>query len=872
MDSGATTASGWGNGTLTTARTFTLQLLDYYSTPDPVRSVDVQGRKAYAGLYDPSSGIDSVRIFNISDPSNIQQMATSSASSKLLSVLVDGDILYLGTSVLTTSGWLALYNVSNPHSIPGPSDALWLDGNVTDLEVQGHFLYVAAHGSPSHDFRIFDVEDPTNIKEVGGEAWIDLYGLYVVGHLAYVADGTYGLYIRNVSIPSTITGFGHINTPGNATDVLVDGGIAFVADGSSGVQVVDVTDPNNPTIIGGYDTAGDARQLALQGDTLYVADSGNGLVVLDVADPTHPTYVERINLPYTWDVDLYGPYIVVATSGGIYTFLMHGGPPATRGLANLQQYVGKLSGYHILDVKVWGDIAYVAAGSDGLLTVNISNPSNPMVLDQFNHAPIVDYRAVDVQWPHCYIADRASGPGSGPGLIAVNVEDPASLLFMSRRSLTYACDVYVEGDIAYVANGIFGLFIINVSRPCNIVGQISSVTDGYNYTAAVAQGHFIYATAIDPSTGNKGLYVYDATDLSSPVLTDKYALSYLYDLAVDGDFCALPDGTYGTYLANISDPFNVLTLDAYNPPGTNHTRGIAAFGPYILAAERQGGLYLLNATDPRDMVEMARYNSISTDALRVDIYGDFAYVANRDSLLIFRLFYSPAATYTTGSSVAQSVEVDTTIHIIENATLTADYWTPPGTSISWEMSADGGAHWEAVTPSVFHTFTNLGDSLMWRATLTTIQDYTTPHIYSITINYEYNDPPTAPILNDPGDTDDDGAFDVNWTASTDPDGTIDHYQLQMSTDSSFSTVIQEWTPSGTSQSVLGLSDGTYYFRVRAFDNDGEPSPWSNVESITVQTGTITLPPPIPGFPIEAILVGAALSVALILTIRRRKHH
>jgi len=227
--------------------------------------------------------------------------------------------------------------------------------------------------------------------------------------------------------------------------------------------------------------------------------------------------------------------------------------------------------------------------------------------------------------------------------------------------------------------------------------------------------------------------------------------------------------------------------------------------------------------------------------------------------------------------VAQSLEVDTTTHKIENATLTCNTWIPPGTSISWEMSADGGAHWESVTPGVKHTFTNPGSSLMWRATLTTAREYSAPHIYNITITYEYNDPPPAPVLDDPGDTDADGAFTVNWTASTDPDGTVVKYQLQMSTDSSFATISDEWNVTGTSHDITGLSDGTYYFRVRAIDNDGRPSSWSNMESITVSistttttTTTITPPPPIPGFPALSIAIGATASIVLVLALRRKR--
>jgi hypothetical protein len=73
---------------------------------------------------------------------------------------------------------------------------------------------------------------------------------------------------------------GSVNTPGWAWGVVVSGSYAYVADGSSGLQVVDVTDPQAPVIVGSVDTPGYAQGVAVSGSAAYVADGESGLHIL----------------------------------------------------------------------------------------------------------------------------------------------------------------------------------------------------------------------------------------------------------------------------------------------------------------------------------------------------------------------------------------------------------------------------------------------------------------------------------------------------------------------------------------------------------------------------------------------------------------
>ncbi|MFW9888509.1 MAG: fibronectin type III domain-containing protein [Candidatus Thorarchaeota archaeon] len=115
-------------------------------------------------------------------------------------------------------------------------------------------------------------------------------------------------------------------------------------------------------------------------------------------------------------------------------------------------------------------------------------------------------------------------------------------------------------------------------------------------------------------------------------------------------------------------------------------------------------------------------------------------------------------------------------------------------------------------------------------------DNSTSYNPTTTITYSFeilNQPPTEPVLDDPGTTITVSNLLVNWTDGYDLEGGIDHYELQMSSSIDFSVILDQWSVFTTDHLVTGLSDGTYYFRVKTVDDRGAGSPWSNNESVFV---------------------------------------
>ena len=72
------------------------------------------------------------------------------------------------------------------------------------------------------------------------------------------------------------------DTWGQAWGIYVSGDYAYMADGSSGLAVIDVSDPTNPGTPIYEDTTDDAWDVYVSGDYAYVAAEDSGLAVIQV--------------------------------------------------------------------------------------------------------------------------------------------------------------------------------------------------------------------------------------------------------------------------------------------------------------------------------------------------------------------------------------------------------------------------------------------------------------------------------------------------------------------------------------------------------------------------------------------------------------
>jgi len=299
-----------------------------------------------------AGGPHGLRVLDVSDPGSAREVGSYDTHGLTSGLAVSGDHAFISTDF--DDGELVVYDVSDPSS-PREVTALSVEGRPFWISTRGSYLHVpGAQVNQVTGVSVLDISDPEKPTQAafwpctgwdGVPLSVERYGDYAFVAMAYggvqiydvsqidqpvalgnwtrwdpvtnqgfgvrnvkvswpylfVPDESYGLYVLDVSNPTTITEVWSYRTPGSAwwIDISSDGKYAYLSDFDEGLLVFDISEPSTPVKAGHYkENLEEITHLLVSGDTLYVAaGQGIGLHVLNVANPAAPVEVAYHKTP-----------------------------------------------------------------------------------------------------------------------------------------------------------------------------------------------------------------------------------------------------------------------------------------------------------------------------------------------------------------------------------------------------------------------------------------------------------------------------------------------------------------------------------------------------------------------------------------------
>jgi len=405
----------------------------------------VNVRSGYAYICNYDAGMQIVNVTNPASPVNVMEVPSGYRTAR---IIFDGNY---GYAAIGDAG-VAIYNTVNPASptfvtqiqTTGRAASLYYGAITIGGTPTGHIF--VANRNPAPGVSAINVSTPSApattsflaaIPSATGSAFTPFYSDGKV----YVAYGTAGLRIIDVTNPSNVTLLGTANLGGESRGVVVSGNYAYVAAMDSGVHVVDVTNPTSPVKLSTINTSR-ARGIAINGNYVYVATRDSGLVVMDINIPANPTWLTNVsgldieNVATTgtvvgislwssiWFYDITNPENPIVkgstptlTNGnegfsiaGNYAYVPDGDSLKIYNISDLMSptFVSKIrtGGYGYLSAND-GDYCYVASEGTGVRAINISNPSVPFEAGFYDDVP--QSRGVAVNGKYVYVTEKIDG-------------------------------------------------------------------------------------------------------------------------------------------------------------------------------------------------------------------------------------------------------------------------------------------------------------------------------------------------------------------------------------------------------------------------------------------------------------------------------
>jgi hypothetical protein len=546
---------------------------------DTVYGVAVQGERLFA-----AAGEAGLVIVDVGDPVAPVVVGEASVPDGALAVCASGSHAYVGTGM----GDLRILDVSDPGQ-PDTVAVVAGAGNTFrgDVFEDGGHVYQA----DPRGLRVVDVRDPSLPREMSMVTDLDgtpvgeVTSVFVAAGRAYVA-GRSGVHILDVTDPSSPRPLATGIAPGGSMfrSVHATSGRLYLAD-SEGMRVFDVDDPAHPRQVGSIPRAPgifDTKDLYVANGHAHVVSDDGMYQVVDVSDAANPTVVAQVTFPgHVWRVHMSGHHAYVpASDRGLYIYDVSD-PYAPR----LDGWVPDSTGAVFVDGGRAYSIGYLGTSAQ-LRIHDVTDPTRPVLLATFDAGALLS----DV-----YAADGLVYLVTRDALYVVNARRPDAPVRIGSVALAgEGRDVDVQAGLAFVAEGMQGVTIVNVTNPAapRVVAHFRPGDTMMAYRLFAAGAMFYVADFAS------GVRIVDASDPARPRQVGRIGTPRIAarGVAVDGTNLFLADQHFGMRAYDISEPAAPREIGYTFTPGLRED--VSAGANVIAFADTYGGVDFMHLGPP----------------------------------------------------------------------------------------------------------------------------------------------------------------------------------------------------------------------------------------------------------------------------------
>jgi hypothetical protein len=479
-----------------------------------------------------------------------------SISYNAIKMEVDQDIAYT-----LVSHYFQIFNIqdlSNPELI----SELYIIGSTKHFTISDNFVFISTYIG-SYEVSCFIIADISDVNNP-----IIIYEYYT-----YTSNGYY--YPKKAEI---INGYAYVDYYDPMT-------------WESKFQIFDISDPVSTTLVGTLNHSMEVLDFEVVDNLCYLFGWGQGdCIVLDISDPTNPfilTMYSSLGTFYAVKIIENLAYCCSGFEFRIYDFT----DPYNIYLISVLDGI-----YHSKSIYIDQNKAFIAAGSRGMLVIDISDIENPSLLGVYD-----------------------SNNSANESAIYVTVSD----------NIAYLTDTSSDGF----------LFIdISYNNNINLIENL----DGYYFNNSVSISGNLLVTV--EQTGQDSIYFYDITNPSNPILLYSdcpFPGMYLGTLRTNDQYafvCFREGVNSNLTIYNLSNPQNIFQTGQCEMDNNSFIYDIVQKDSYLYIGGNSG-IQVFNLDNNGNPT----FNSIFPNFVSsiIDINDDIACIFHSDGLAFLDVSTNP---------------------------------------------------------------------------------------------------------------------------------------------------------------------------------------------------------------------------------------
>ena len=577
------------------------------------RALGVAIKDDLAFIANDDQGLE---ILNISNPSKPDKISSIKIPNNAKEIYIFHNVAI----VVSKYSGLAFVDITNPYN-PIIIEILELGHNVAEVDMRFNLLHIMTESDGLHIYDISNPYQPLHISD-----WDSGYfhtGISVLNKLICLSGAGVGLEIVDLTIYSNPTFISKWNdstgtAKGVYASIINEDKIAFLANDNSGLEIINFTDVHNPTKIGEYNGLTNVVDVVVETNTAFLC-SDDGIAILDVSDPTSPIELDI----YSSDGDCTD--IAVNDNLAIFTDFYKG--IKLLDISNLND-VQLLSQFfdngQAKKITIKDDLAFVVDGQAGLEIFNISNPGKLDKIGQYNEPPLV---STDVMIQN----DVAVLSAAMDGVIFLNISDPTNPIVINTYDVDFSFQtVLIKDELVYLGANNQSIIVLNITELDSI-----SVAGSYDFGT---QFPFVFDLILDDdvliaASFYEGVTLLNVSDLTNIVKLDNRDTGLGANaLFLEDDFLYSVSKISGLEILSYNRT-NIELISHLDIVGF-HATEIEKVNDIVFIADEYRGIFIVNISNP--IIPESVGDNQKYDVLGLRSYKQYLIAcAVNDGLVIF---------------------------------------------------------------------------------------------------------------------------------------------------------------------------------------------------------------------------------------------